>query len=167
MSVNPQDADEIVDGLLFLGSRHVRDHELNYWQQKNIKYVIDLSEILQLPQYDGIHYEVLHIVDSENEEISKFFEVAHNIIQKAQAEHVAVFVHCNQGISRSASVVIAYLIKYKQMTLKQAWDFTKSKRSVVFPNQGFLAQLIKFEKEVHNKETLTLGKYGQLLWIEK
>ena len=49
------------------------------------------------------------------------------------------------GASRSASVVIAYVMWAQKMPFKEALDFVSKKRSAVFPNQGFKDQLKKFE----------------------
>lgn len=45
------------------------------------------------------------------------------------------------GISRSAAVVIAFLIRNNDMTLEQAFKHTQSIRPVVSPNRGFMDQL--------------------------
>ena len=55
-------------------------------------------------------------------------------------------MHCFQGKSRSASVVIGYLMQQQQMSYLDAVDFVKAKRSVVAPNIGFALQLKKFER---------------------
>ncbi|GFO03641.1 dual-specificity phosphatase 28 [Plakobranchus ocellatus] len=56
-----------------------------------------------------------------------------------------VLVHCSAGISRSASVVIAYLVREQAMSLKDAYDHVKSRREVTNPNPGFRAALERYE----------------------
>ena len=58
-----------------------------------------------------------------------------------------VLVHCQKGISRSTSIVLAYLIKCRKMTLSSACDLVKGSRQVVRPNRGFLDQLSDWEKQ--------------------
>lgn len=63
-------------------------------------------------------------------------------------------MHCVAGISRSASVVIAYLMKHKKYSLShvctffeiliQALNKVKRRRNIVNPNKGFLLQLEEF-----------------------
>ena len=48
------------------------------------------------------------------------------------------------GMSRSSSLVIAFLMKEFGMNYKKARHFTKSKRPIVQPNEGFERDLIKF-----------------------
>ncbi|KAG0416073.1 hypothetical protein HPB47_006749, partial [Ixodes persulcatus] len=67
-----------------------------------------------------------------------------------------VLVHCKMGISRSASVVIAYVMKAYDLDLDQALEFVKRRRSCIKPNSGFLKQLetyrgiLNASKQRHN-----------------
>lgn len=54
-------------------------------------------------------------------------------------------VHCKMGKSRSASVVIAFVMKTYNWSLQKALDFVKSKRSCINPNDGFMKQLEIYE----------------------
>ena len=56
-----------------------------------------------------------------------------------------VLVHCKMGVSRSASVVIAYAMKEYNWDLKKALDFVKQKRGCIKPNQSFMKQLEIYE----------------------
>ena len=55
------------------------------------------------------------------------------------------------GISRSATLVIAYLIKKNLIGAREALKYVEEKRSIVFPNNGFLKQLGTFEKQIFNE----------------
>jgi len=57
-----------------------------------------------------------------------------------------VLVHCMAGVSRSASVVIYFLMKEKGLTFQQALDMVERKRPVVNPNIGFTKTLKEVEK---------------------
>lgn len=56
-----------------------------------------------------------------------------------------VLVHCKMGISRSASVVIAYAMKAFNMSLEEALALVKKKRTCIKPNQAFCSQLKTYE----------------------
>jgi len=56
-----------------------------------------------------------------------------------------VLVHCRRGISRSASTVIAYVMKSRGLSLKESMEHVKKCRSIVDPNAGFQKQLIIYE----------------------
>jgi hypothetical protein len=56
------------------------------------------------------------------------------------------FIHCNLGISRSSSILIAFLIVQFKMCLYSAFNFVQDKRLQIAPNYNFLKQLKQFEK---------------------
>jgi len=59
-----------------------------------------------------------------------------------------VFVHCKWGISRSATVVLGYLMKHNGWTLSKAYGYLKKLRPAVQPNLGFQLVLRDWEKEL-------------------
>ena len=58
-----------------------------------------------------------------------------------------VLVHCQAGISRSPSIVLAYLIDRKNMDFDDAYHLLTERRPIVAPNFNFLAQLNDFSTE--------------------
>ena len=81
------------------------------------------------------------------EDLKQYFETAINFIEKARLSG-NVLIHCFAGISRSASILIAYLMKMERMDLNSAFRVVKERRWKVNPNHGFLGQLEQYEKEV-------------------
>lgn len=65
----------------------------------------------------------------------------------AQCEH-RVLVHCSAGASRSATLCIAYLIKYMFLDFYAAYMVVKSARPRILPNIGFIQQLLEYEREL-------------------
>ena len=61
-----------------------------------------------------------------------------------------VLVHCHAGVSRSATVCMAYVMKTLDYDLRSAYDYVKTKRSCVSPNLHFMGQLLEFEKRIRN-----------------
>lgn len=55
-------------------------------------------------------------------------------------------IRSNVGVSRSVSVVIAYLIRYESLSYWQAEDQARQKRPKINPNCGFIQQLLIWEK---------------------
>jgi len=64
-----------------------------------------------------------------------------DFIRAAVAAKGIILVHCNAGMSRSASFVIAYLIRELGYSFEDALVFSRSKREKIFPNTGFQKQL--------------------------
>lgn len=59
-----------------------------------------------------------------------------------------VLVHCKQGVSRSASLVIAYVMHARRMSFNDAYALVKSKSPSITPNMSLIYQLLEFEKKV-------------------
>ena len=57
-----------------------------------------------------------------------------------------IFVHCAAGMSRSPTIVIAYIMWKKKLRLNEAIKFVKEKRSIISPNDNFMNQLKIFEE---------------------
>ena len=84
--------------------------------------------------------------------IIPFLERATSFINQAHKSGGIILVHCQMGISRSTSCVIAYMIKYMGFTTMSALEFIRKKRPQVMPNIGFLQQLTNYEKNDHEKQ---------------
>ena len=92
------------------------------------------------------------------ENIMRFFAGAIEFIRSAITNGGIVFVHwylklppnlySYAGISRSASVVIAYLMQQHEMSLFDAMSLTRKKRPIIHPNPGFQKQLFDYEKKL-------------------
>jgi protein-tyrosine phosphatase len=63
-----------------------------------------------------------------------------------KADH-QTYVHCRNGVNRSAFVVVAYLMYSEKMTRDEALKFVQAKRSVR-PNPIFMERLLEWEKEI-------------------
>jgi protein-tyrosine phosphatase len=92
-------------------------------------------------------YKYIKIEDYPEAQILPHFETAFEFINEGM-QSGCVLVHCNAGVSRSVTVVVAYLMKTKNMSLKQALDLVKTKRPTMCPNEGFQTQLQTYEKAV-------------------
>lgn len=71
-------------------------------------------------------------------------------IHAAIQAHEPVLVHCRVGMSRSVSVVLAYLVRYMRQSLLDAWKHVKALRSISCPNLGLCRHLRSLEYETHH-----------------
>lgn len=72
-------------------------------------------------------YKQLNVVDLPQANIIQYFDSSHTFIRDARISGGKVLVHCWAGISRSASCVIAYLMKEYKKTMKSAYQTVKDK----------------------------------------
>jgi len=71
-----------------------------------------------------------------------------------------VLVHCTMGMSRSATLVLAYLVRHTNMSLAQALLHTKERRPVASPNPGFMQQLVAMEIALRGRPSIDVDKVG-------
>eukprot|EP01117_Protostelium_nocturnum_P018229 TRINITY_DN7590_c0_g1_i1.p1 TRINITY_DN7590_c0_g1~~TRINITY_DN7590_c0_g1_i1.p1 ORF type:complete len:269 (+),score=91.83 TRINITY_DN7590_c0_g1_i1:132-938(+) len=117
-------------------------------KEGNIIHILNVAEEVKNKFPEEYDYKNYLLEDVEDEDILVHLEETSNWIAKIKSMNEIVIVHCAAGVSRSATVVLAYLMKNERMTLKDAYSFLKEKRSVIAPNSGFLAQLMEYEKQL-------------------
>ncbi|NXN81316.1 DUS16 phosphatase, partial [Bombycilla garrulus] len=136
---------------LYLGcQRDVLNKEL--MQQNDIGYVLNASNTCPKPDFiPESHFLRVPVNDSFCEKILPWLDKSVDFIEKAKASNGHVLVHCLAGISRSATIAIAYIMKRMDMSLDEAYRFVKEKRPTISPNFNFLGQLLDFEKKIKNQ----------------
>ncbi|XP_059084277.1 dual specificity protein phosphatase 16-like [Tigriopus californicus] len=78
-----------------------------------------------------------------------YFDLVADKINSIHAQpNGRLLIYCRAGMSRSASLCIAYFIKYHRMTLDEAFAYVKERRPIIHPNIGFLRQLRDYEKKL-------------------
>ncbi|XP_074850041.1 dual specificity protein phosphatase 4 [Carettochelys insculpta] len=93
-------------------------------------------------------YKCIPVEDNHKADISSWFMEAIEFIDSVKDCHGRVLVHCQAGISRSATICLAYLMMKKQVKLEEAFEFVKQRRSIISPNFSFMGQLLQFESQV-------------------
>jgi protein-tyrosine phosphatase len=111
----------------------------------NIEIVVNVSKT-RYELFDGVEYHRYDIDDESSENISEYFDRFIALIENNPTKHI--LVHCQNSVSRSVTLVLAYLIKSGK-TLVEAFEYLKSKRTqYTCPNRGFIKQLSSYEMSV-------------------
>ncbi|THG94445.1 hypothetical protein EW026_g7030 [Hermanssonia centrifuga] len=135
-------------GALYLGSfSAILDPSL--LSSNHIAALVQVLDAPWLPSVDahaaqGVKLECyrLDILDSTTADLKPHLEATVRWIDERLRKGINVLVHCQQGVSRSAAVVIAYLIYTHNMSYDAALDLVKRKRACVKPNSGFVRHVI-------------------------
>nr|XP_009935325.1 PREDICTED: dual specificity protein phosphatase 4 [Opisthocomus hoazin] len=93
-------------------------------------------------------YKCIPVEDNHKADISSWFMEAIEYIDSVKECCGRVLVHCQAGISRSATICLAYLMMKKRVKLEEAFEFVKQRRSIISPNFSFMGQLLQFESQV-------------------
>lgn len=120
--------------------------DLHQLKMAGITHVINLSGAPnRFPS--SFQYLEIKVPDLPNAPISGVFPITNNFISTALKQGGKVLVHCHAGISRSPTIVIAYLMKEYGQSWQSMLRYLQQKRSIVNPNWGFINQLSHQEKD--------------------
>lgn len=71
--------------------------------------------------------------------------------EEARSSDKGVLVHCLAGVSRSVTITVAYLMHKCSLSLNDAFNLVRSRKSNVAPNFHFMEQLLSFERELRDR----------------
>lgn len=104
--------------------------------------------------------EYIHVPWEHNTDISKELMGLCEIIDNRTKEGKKVLVHCQQGASRSASLIIAYgLYRDPSLTVNDAYHAAQAKSKWISPNMKLMYALQDFQKEVEKKKFSSTSGY--------
>ncbi|XP_053207674.1 dual specificity protein phosphatase 16-like [Panonychus citri] len=139
---------------LYLGSQHDA-YNKELLKTHNITYELNVSITCPKPDFvQESHFMRIPVNDNYSEKLLPYFPMAFNFLEKVRESRGCVLVHCLAGISRSATIAIAYVMQHSRMTSDDAYRYVKSKRPTISPNFNFLGQLVEFEKQLRRDSLL-------------
>lgn len=107
---------------------------------------------------DKFRYLVLNIADTATENIIQHFHKVKTFIDEGLNSGGQVLVHGNAGISRSAALVLAYIMETYGLSQTRAYAIVQQRRFCINPNEGFMAQLQEYEPIYRAQKTLKNGQ---------
>lgn len=138
---------QVVPGI-FLGSIEAayNKHRL---RELNVTHVVSLVE--QAPPYPLLFkYLLIDVPDIESTDLLGRFDEACQYIDSS-LKGGACLIHCQAGMSRSATITIAWVMKSYRLRFNDAHDFVRERRPIILPNPGFVEQLQKWEAELEKR----------------
>jgi len=139
------ESNEIISNL-YLGSSF-NSYNLKELERKNINVILNITDdISNFYEYkNNIIYYKFPIRDNNFDDISEILNKTYDIIDNHINNGDTILVHCYMGASRSASVVIHYIMKKYGSTYDQSLFLVKSKRPIVNLTEKFYNTLKNLE----------------------
>ncbi|XP_062241991.1 dual specificity protein phosphatase 22-A [Platichthys flesus] len=134
---------KVVDGL-YLGN--IRDSENRDSLSKNgITHILSVYNNAK-PVFEDMTYLCIHAADASSENLSQHFKRCISFIHECRLDGGSCLVHCLAGVSRSTTMVVAYLMTVTDCSWDECLSAVKAVRSIVGPNYGFQQQLQEYQQ---------------------
>ena len=140
--------------------------DVNRLRQHNVTHIVNVTAQIPNSFPSEFAYLNIRIPDADTVDISRHFEPACAFISACRDRQGTVLVHCSAGMSRSVTIVLAFLMRAESMSLIAALELVKSKRHMVSPNAGFMRQLVELELKLYGTTSIDLSAYEQNRWLK-
>lgn len=138
------DMNEVCPGL-FLGALSAAAN-LPALKKKSIGTVLTVAMGIGLQLPGELRHLTIEVDDDSSQDLLPFIQQGIDYIRSALDVGCPILVHCFAGVSRSAAMVIAYIMQTRKVPLAVAFKEVKLCRQFVDPNPGFIRQLMVFEE---------------------
>ncbi|RNA01045.1 dual specificity phosphatase 1 isoform X1 [Brachionus plicatilis] len=140
----------IVEPFLYLGGNFLNKNP-HLICHLGFTHVINIADTV-CPNEDLLcylrYYKYIPAEDKEDYNIRYHFEEAFQVIDHARLTNGKILVHCKKGKSRSATIIIAYLMSRYNLSYHQAYQYVQSRKSNINPNDYFIRLLCEYDKEL-------------------
>ncbi|CCE63608.1 hypothetical protein TPHA_0F01230 [Tetrapisispora phaffii CBS 4417] len=102
---------------------------------------------------NNLKLDYYHIPWTHNSKI--FLELKHvtDIMHSGVIAKKKILIHCQCGISRSASLIVAYIMRYSKLSLNDAYDKLKNIVTLISPNMSLIFQLMEWNDFLKNEKS--------------
>ncbi|XP_066541503.1 dual specificity protein phosphatase 22-A [Hoplias malabaricus] len=133
---------KVIDGL-YLGNV-IDSKNRESLSQNGITHILSVYNQAK-PVLEDMTYLCILAADSSNQNLLQHFKECIRFIHECRLNGGACLVHCLAGVSRSTTVVVAYLMTVTNYDWEECLSAVKAVRSYVSPNCGFQQQLQQFQ----------------------
>ncbi|GAB1298047.1 Dual specificity protein phosphatase 22 [Apodemus speciosus] len=138
---------QILPGLYIGNFKDARDAE--QLSRNKVTHILSVHDTAR-PMLEGVKYLCIPAADSPSQNLTRHFRES------------IKFIHDLAGVSRSVTLVIAYIMTVTDFGWEDALHTVRAGRSCANPNLGFQRQLQEFEKhEVHQYRQWLREEYGE------
>ncbi|XP_068054499.1 dual specificity protein phosphatase 22 isoform X1 [Anomalospiza imberbis] len=134
---------QILPGLFIGNFKDARDVE--QLSKNNITHILSIHDSAR-PMLEGMKYLCIPAADSPSQNLARHFRESIKFIHECRLTGEGCLVHCLAGVSRSVTLVVAYIMTITDFGWEDALSVVRAARSCANPNMGFQRQLQEFEK---------------------
>jgi protein-tyrosine phosphatase len=121
---------------------------------KGITHILNVTKVIEnyheniRNENNEFKYKYMRIsVDDNNTDVIPFDKI-YKFIDEARSQNGKVLVHCHMGISRSPTVVVAYLMRSENKTALETLEKVQAIRPIADPRGNFVNQLFNFQSQL-------------------
>ncbi|CAF0922519.1 unnamed protein product [Didymodactylos carnosus] len=148
----------VVENFLYLGSgkdandiEQLLENKITHILNCTLEWAINPA----LPEH--IKVKKIPLKDITEENISEQFDIVYDFLNEIKQQGGRVLIHCVVGRSRSASLVLSYLMKAEKMNLGEAYAYLLNCRNQIKPNDSFIKQLMFYEYKLYEGQCTNLN----------
>ncbi|XP_064908587.1 dual specificity protein phosphatase 22 isoform X1 [Columba livia] len=150
---------QILPGLFIGNFKDARDVE--QLSKNNITHILSIHDSAR-PMLEGVKYLCIPAADSPSQNLARHFRESIKFIHECRLTGEGCLVHCLAGVSRSVTLVVAYIMTITDFGWEDALSVVRAARSCANPNMGFQRQLQDFEKhDVNQFRQWLKEEYGE------
>jgi protein-tyrosine phosphatase len=139
---------EVIPGALFISGHQVAGN-FDLLKHHKITHIVNTAaDVCENKFPDDFQYLTYYLKDTNGEDISLHFYRTLSWISDALSQNGRVMVHCREGVSRSSTMIIAYLMWVNHIQFEQAHQMVRDVRPICNPNTGFTCCLLQLAKKL-------------------
>jgi len=139
---------EVIKNSLFISSHQVSG-DIEALRRHGITHIVNTARDVCNNHFPGqFNYLTYYLKDTNNEDISTVFYRTLRWIDDSMQRGGRVLVHCREGVSRSSTIIIAYLMWRYAIPFETAHERIRRVRPICNPNTGFTCQLLVLGKRL-------------------
>lgn len=135
---------KVLPGLYIGNFKDARDVE--QLKKNNITHILSIHDSAR-PMLEDLKYLCIPASDSPSQNLIRHFKESTKFIHECRLRGEGCLVHCLAGVSRSVTLVVAYVMTITDFGWEDALSAVRAARSCANPNTGFQKQLQEFEKD--------------------
>jgi hypothetical protein len=139
-----------VDSNIFIGN-HESAKSLDHLADNKITHIVNAA--IEIPNYHSGRFNYINAGLYDNpklgdEDLLRILEPIYRYISAIISKNPSakILVHCHMGMSRSASIVIYYLMRHNNWSYEESLKYLINRRPIVKPNRWYQQQLLDIEK---------------------